>query len=770
MRLRPSLLIPILLAAGPLALGGAAPLAGQTLAREDLPLLDVAQGDTRTRQDLSLGKEALTRATATGDWGSYQEAVRRFEEAALRSPDLAEPWFGLALSRLALSETGASTLISPTQPLGAGNRAAWASHIRAVLARDPRHLGALTSLGHVLLPQGDREQPGWLVDALTRADSLGALTPDLLLIKGRLERQGRRYDDAAADFRTYAAHGGDPSVADLEEARALAGTGDLDAAAARYDSGLALLTAAGLRLYRADLELIAEGNELAGLDSAGLGGAGRWIARFWLRRDATDVRPEGDRLREHLRRWIVANERYRVVDPDRRLLFHEPWAPIAPCVPKDSFNLVQTGAHEGTDSLDTRAGERILDDRGLMYLRHGDPLRVVWTLGAGDRARREAETADRAELRRAEVPSDVAEAEIALRARERSFSDPGANSAEVWTYFIDGKVRSYLFRGSNWLGTNTPSTLSADVTSPELALLRAQVDPRFYTLWARYDNPLPSHVPISCMVSVQRLAQEVRADLMVGGRTDDHPLFFPTPVIPAVQVAAVGHPTEGNGQVVVAYAVAGDRLVPARVDGRFVYPLRWRLTAVDSAGRVERLEGELQPSRGDSLAAGEFLSGTLALPVPPGRWQVGVAIYQPDERRGGAIEARQVELDGTAVAMSDLILGRPDETVRWNGTPMNPLGTWRRGSAMSVYAELRGVPAGTSLTTVIEVRQLDQASGRPLVRVASDGRSEGTFTAIRREVDLSALRPGRYRLLVELRTPAGVAGSRSREFEVVPAP
>ena len=129
MRFRPFLLIPVILALRPTG-----PLAGQTLAREDLPLLDVAQGDTRTRQDLSLGKEALTRATTTGDWGSYQEAVRRFEEAALRSPDLAEPWFGLALSRLALSETGASTLLSPTQPLGAGNRAAWASHIRAVLA------------------------------------------------------------------------------------------------------------------------------------------------------------------------------------------------------------------------------------------------------------------------------------------------------------------------------------------------------------------------------------------------------------------------------------------------------------------------------------------------------------------------------------------------------------------------------------------------------------------------------------------------------------
>ncbi|HET7041850.1 MAG TPA: hypothetical protein VFI13_07515, partial [Gemmatimonadales bacterium] len=205
-------------------------------------------------------------------------------------------------------------------------------------------------------------------------------------------------------------------------------------------------------------------------------------------------------------------------------------------------------------------------------------------------------------------------------------------------------------------------------------------------------------------------------------------------------------------------------------DGRFIYPLRWRITAVDSAGTVRRLEGDLTPSTADSLRAGEFLSGTLELPIPAGRWRVGVAVFQPDERRGGAIQARRVELDSAARSMSDLFLGRGDDAVRWHDIPINPLGTWRRGSTMSVYAELRGAPAGTPLTTLIEVRQLDRASGRPLVRVSTDGTSDGPFTPLRREVDLRALRPGTYRLSVEVRTPDGLVGSRSRDFEVVPAP
>ena len=748
-------------------LGIAGPLAGQRLARQDLALLETDRGDPRTRRELELGKEALDRATTTGDWASYQEAVRHFEEAALKSPALAEPWFGLALSRLALYESGANALFSPTQPFGVPNRAAWASHIRATLARDPRHLGALTSIGHVLLPQGERDQPAWLRAALLRAESLGVTSPELILVRGRLARLERRYDEAVVAFSAYAAAGGDPAIAALERARALAGAGDLDAAAESYAGGLSALTPEGLRLYRQDLVWITESTELSALEVLSPADAPAWIRRFWLRRDASDVRMEGERLQEHLRRWVVANERYRVVDPDRRLLFHEPRAPIAPCVPKDSFSLGQAGAREARDSTDPRRGERILDDRGLMYLRHGDPLRVVWTLGAADRDRTTAAAADRDELRRAELPSALVEAELSLRDRSRNLDDRGANAAEVWTYFIEGKVRSFLFRGSSWLGVNAPTTVTADTRSPDLALLRAQVDPRFYRIWARADSPFPPKVPIECIPAIQRLAREVRGDLMLGGSTDDHPLLFPVPAIPAVQVAAVGHPSEGNGQVVVAYAMPAHRVVPTRVDGRFVYPLRWRLTAVDSSGEIHRREGSLMPAGPDSLREGQYLSGTLILPIPPGAWQVGVAIFQPDERRGGAVQARQVRLDAASVSLSDIILGRADDVVRWHGVPMNPLGTWRRGSTMAIYAELRGLPPGTEARATFEIRQLDRTTGRPAARVTSSTTTAPGVTAIDRTIDLGRLGVGVYRLTLTIETDAGVRLAREKVFEVV---
>jgi hypothetical protein len=743
----------------------AGPLAGQALARQDLALLDTGAGDPRTRRALELGRSALDSATRTGEWALYQAAVRHFEEAALRSPALAEPWFGLALSRLALYESGAHVLYSPTQPVGQPNRSAWASHLRAALARDPAHTGSLTSIGRVLAPQGDRAQPEWIRDALARGDSLGVVTPELLLVRGRLARLEGRHAEAILAFDAYAAAGGDRSIAALERSRALAGALEFDAALESYREGFTHLTPRGLELYRADLALIAEDAEVAGLRGIELATALPWIERFWRRRDAADVRPEGDRLREHLRRWSVAHERYRVVDPDRRTLYHEPWAPIAPCVPKDSFNLLQAGARELSDPLDPRRNERILDDRGLMYMRHGEPLGIVWTMGAADRERAAAEVAGHVGGNTwSELTADQVAAEIAIR--RGSNVDGVINTAEVWTYLIEGKVRSYMFRGSNYLGYNAATTLTSDISSPELALLRAQLDPRFLTVWSRYQTPFPPKQAIECMASVQRLAREVRADLMLGGSTDDQPLLFPTPVLPAVQVSAVGHPSEGNAQAVVAYALRGERLVPARMDSQVVYVLRWRLTAVDSVGEVHRLEGEQMRTRADTLRAGEFLAGTLTLPLPPGNWQVGIAFWQPDERTGGAVQVRDVRVDDGPATLSDLIVGREDDLVRWNGVPMNPLGTWRKGSTVTVRAELRGVPAGEVRTT-FEVHQLDRASRRPAVRVAESSTTTGGTTLIERTVGLGRLGTGTYRLRLIIEGEGGLRLERSKVIEVV---
>ena len=98
---------------------------------------------------------------------------------------------------------------------------------------------------------------------------------------------------------------------------------------------------------------------------------------------------------------------------------------------------------------------------------------------------------------------------------------------------------------------------------------------------------------------------------------------------------------------------------------------------------------------------------------------------------------------------------------------MNPLGTWRKGTSIEVYAELRGLAAGTEARATFEVRQLDRVAGRPAVRVASTLTSSGALTTLNRSVGLGRLGTGVYRLTLTVEAPDGTRLVREKVFEVV---
>lgn len=131
------------------------------------------------------------------------------------------------------------------------------------------------------------------------------------------------------------------------------------------------------------------------------------------------------------------------------------------------------------------------------------------------------------------------------------------------------------------------------------------------------------------------------------------------------------------------------------------------------------------------------------------------------------MQARQLRLDADAVALSDLILGRQNDLVRWHDVAMNPLGTWTKGSAMSVYAELRGIAPGTEARAAFEVRQLDRINGRPAVRVTSTATTVTGVTPIERTIALGRLGTGIYRITLTVETDSGAKLVREKVFEVV---
>src|SRR5690606_35120586 len=164
------------------------------------------------------------------------------------------------------------------------------------------------------------------------------------LLRGRLERRGGDVDSALAAFARYAAAGGDAALARFERARALLASGRPGGAAA-YFEGAELADSAVAAAYRGDLGYIASDDDLAGYDAATGRARRAWLERFWRLRDLEAIRGEGERLAEHYRRLEVALAEVALPPFKRRFGFEQYF----------------------------RSGRLDIDDRGVIFVRHGAP-------------------------------------------------------------------------------------------------------------------------------------------------------------------------------------------------------------------------------------------------------------------------------------------------------------------------------------------------------------------------------------------------------------
>ena len=125
----------------------------------------------------------------------------------------------------------------------------------------------------------------------------------------------------------YVQEGGDSGIGDLEMARSLAWMGELENGAIEYLAGAQVQTAEARAAYRLDLSWVATPRELARYDSLPADSVGAWIGHFWSKRDVQELRPDGSRLQEHLRRWVYVNETLSRAGPGRRTAYKEVFIP-----------------------------------------------------------------------------------------------------------------------------------------------------------------------------------------------------------------------------------------------------------------------------------------------------------------------------------------------------------------------------------------------------------------------------------------------------------
>jgi GWxTD domain-containing protein len=663
-----------------------------------------------------------------GDLGGqshYDDAASEFQWAIDLQPSWPYGYYGMGFAEYGVGDSQVSFVTGLKTMLGKDALTRSAVAFAKSAEVDPAFAMGLIDLANAALRQRVNIKLGVALDALRRAATTSAAhNPDVLLARGRVEREVGDGDSALAAFRGYLDAGRNRSLAQLEVARTLFLLGRFDGMEPYYE-GAASDDSVTVASYRADLATIASDSVLGEFDR--LAGARRaaYLKQFWGSRDRIELRTEGERLREHYRRLFYARKNFQLTSLNRH------------------YDIVER----------YRSGSRDFDDRGVIYIRHGEP------------------------------------------SSRATYAAPGLDPNESWRYarpdgdlifhftaredVQDFKLVESLFDVlgfSNALALrNGLSGADGDPMAQQLLLSREQLAPIYGRLQAAGRIATGRY-----QTEERQVGQE---SIALGTTTDSYELRFPNELEVKSEVLAVGHDSSGS-QVQVVYAIAGSSLEPMPVTRGYLYSVRVRFVATDRVGRVvASLDTTRHFVAPEPVPENEHLVGRASLAVPPGIHQYRMAVQQGEE--SGIILPRDTVRVGqptsASLALSDLVLGNRSTNLLWKRAPddtvvFNPLGTFKRNEDLELYYEVEGLSNGTPYTVRIAARK--EGGGRGLFKKIFGGSSaaislkfeeQATFPVARshRSLKLDRLKPGNYVLEVTVEDTGGRKDRRVQAFQVV---
>jgi GWxTD domain-containing protein len=685
---------------------------------------------------LRLGFIAYRLGQLTGDDDRYEDAAGEFEWAAGLRADWPYAWYGLGLAELARGEYGFIAIENIRQQLGKDHLSKAARAFARAVQADPAFAHAAIDLANTALSQRIRPRLDVARDAMRLATATDAgRLPGVQLARGRVERELGEVDSSLAAFQTAVDLGGDSGIALLELARTYFYGGHAPAGHdTYYDAVGAASSAEALGLLRSDLGWVATPDEIEQFDALTTPAERvSWLSRFWERRDATEARDAGERLEEHYRRWFYALRNFRLVSKHRRYDITEVY----------------------------RTDQREFDDRGVVYLRHGEPDRRASFAGAG-------------------VEPNVS----------WLYRRPDDRGGDLVFHFVAREdVQDYKLIESLADVLGFREALEAQRGAHEgVAALYASRAP-FGTVYQRMADGMGS--------AGRLLAEERRAgrhSISVGTTEDSYRRRFELPLEIQTSDFTVGARGGGSAsqELHVIFAVPAKRLagVSNQEQTGLLYPLRFRLLVTDSSDNVvARLDTARVFQASGGLRSGSYLVGRIGVAVPPGSYRYRLLVTTPDATAGDLLERESIAiplLDGSRFAVSDLVIGHNASGLRWvsgsDTVSLIPLGRVPERSALELYYEVYGLAAGASYHTVVRLEKegggsVFSAVGRLFggrrapVLLEFDAPADGPATRVRRTLDMRDTPRGRYRVTVELTDPAtGERVTRTRTLEVVDGP
>lgn len=687
-------------------------------------MIDSAKADrTNGLLHLKLGFLSL-RLGDLGGHSHYDDAASEFQWAIDLQPSWPYGWYGMGLAEYGVGDSQVSFVTGIKTMLGKDALTRSAVAFAKSAEVDPAFVQGLVDLANTALRQRVNIKLGVALEALRRAaHTTAGGDPNLLLARGRVEREVGDGDSALVAFNGYLQSNLNRSLGLLEIARTRFLLGRFDGMAP-YFEGAATDDSTTIAGYRADLATITSDSVLREFDQQRGARRAVFLRRFWGQRDRIELRTDGERLREHYRRLFYARKNFRLTANNRH------------------YDIVER----------YRSGSRDFDDRGVIYIRHGEP------------------------------------------SSRASYAAPGLEPNESWRYsrpdgdlifhFIaredvqDFKLVESLF---DVLGFSDVVKLQGQANgaadnamAEQLMLSREQLSPIYRRLQGaghmstgRYQN------------QERRAGQE---SIALGTTTDSYELRFPQALKAHSEVLAVGRDSSGP-HVQIAYAIAGSSLEPVTVTRGYLYSVRLRFVATDKRGHVvSSLDTTRHFVAPAPVPANEHLVGRVGAPVPPGLLQYRLALQQ-GEAAGVTLPRDSVRvgpLNPTSLSLSDLVLGSRSANLAWrrgdNDTVLfNPLRTYRRSEEMELYYEIEGLRP-TPYTVELAVKKKGSGGGLfrkifggggAAIRLKFEEQATTPQVTTHRSLQLGRLKPGNYVLELLVVDSNGRKDRRSQEFQVV---
>ena len=696
---------------------------------DTIPLLQLEQrtiAEARHDRDdtllhLRLGFIAL-RLGELGGHSHFDDAASEFQWAIDLRPNWPYPWYGMGLAEYGIGDSQVALVAGIQAMLGkdAMTRSALAFAKSAEV--DPTFVHGLVDLANTALAQRINIKLGVALDALRHAaPNAAGRNPEVLLARGRVEREVGDADSALAAFRAYTASGADSALGELEVARTLFIRGSYSGAGPYY-AGAASDDSAAVAGYRHDLALIASDTALATFDSLNGQARAAWLRRFWTTRDERDLREPGDRLREHYRRLFYARRNFALASLHRH------------------YDIVER----------YRSGSQEFDDRGIIYIRQGAPTqRATYTApGIEPNESWRYSRPDGDLLFHFVAREDVQDYKLV----ESAFDVLGFNRA-VW------------LRSGDSLQINSEAS--------QLLASREPLSPIYRRIEAAG--------AASTAQFQARERQQGRESIHLGTTTDRHELTFLKGLDARTEALAVGHDSNG-ARLQLTYALAGSSLEPVRLAQGYLYSVRLRFVALDSLNQVvATLDTTRRFLAAVPVPPDHHLVGLVGVSVPRGHLHYRMAL-QEGEDAGAVLPTDTISVqEGAGISLSDVVLGARSANLAWHSPEgdtvyFNPLGRFSSGENLELYYEIAGLPAGTAYNTQLTVKRhggggfLGLFGGGAALSLKSTDRAPGGLVPVQRTLDLHRLKPGSYSLELKVSPEGHDAITRKAKFDVIAAP